>query len=94
MERITRSAARVALPVSLRAIHFNLQAIMMTSYNDQAFNAEALLELIKLLVMIDSRWVPQSPGCSLYVRPTFIGTRPCESLTLTPHSPSAHTIVR
>jgi len=55
MERMTRSAARVALP---------------------AFNPDALLELIKLLVMIDSRWVPQSPGCSLYIRPTLIGTRP------------------
>lgn len=29
--------------------------------------------------MIDSRWVPQLPGCSLYIRPTLIGTRPCES---------------
>ncbi|KAF9780991.1 branched-chain amino acid aminotransferase II [Thelephora terrestris] len=55
MERMTRSAARVALP---------------------AFNSDALLELIRLLVMIDSRWVPQAPGCSLYIRPTLIGTRP------------------
>ena len=39
--------------------------------------------------MIDSRWVPQSPGCSLYIRPTLIGTRPCKSLTLHFLFPSA-----
>ena len=36
--------------------------------------------------MIDSRWIPQSPGCSLYIRPTLIGTRPCESPAPHPHS--------
>lgn len=55
MERMNRSAARLALPV---------------------FNPDALLELINLLVMMDSRWVPKAPGCSLYIRPTMIGTRP------------------
>ena len=82
MERMTRSAARVALPVSLRN-PFCSPCNALTSY-DQAFDADALLELIKLLVMIDSRWVPQSPGCSLYVRPTLIGTRPCKSFPLLP----------
>lgn len=75
MERMTRSAARVALPVSLRN-HFTLRSIALTSCG-QTFDPDALLELIKLLVMIDSRWVPQSPGCSLYIRPTLIGTRSC-----------------
>lgn len=36
------------------------------------------MDLIILLVMIDARWVPQAPGCSLYIRPTMIGTRPCK----------------
>jgi branched-chain amino acid aminotransferase len=63
--------------------------LSLTSH-DQTFNADALLELIKLLVMIDSRWVPQSPGCSLYIRPTLIGTRPCKPFPPPPHSSSTH----
>lgn len=41
-----------------------------------AFDTDALLVLIKRLVMIDARWIPSQPGYSLYVRPTIIGTRP------------------
>ena len=37
--------------------------------------------------MIDSRWVPKSPGCSLYIRPTLIGTRPCEYFLPAPAQP-------
>ncbi|KAG6871247.1 hypothetical protein C0995_006839 [Termitomyces sp. Mi166 len=55
MERLVRSAERVALP---------------------PFDPDALLVLIKRLVMIDARWIPSKPGHSLYIRPTFIGTRP------------------
>ncbi|KAG6818934.1 hypothetical protein H0H93_016983 [Arthromyces matolae] len=39
------------------------------------FDPEALLVLIKRLVMIDERWIPSKPGHSLYIRPTIIGTR-------------------
>ncbi|KAF5355941.1 hypothetical protein D9756_004269 [Leucocoprinus leucothites] len=39
------------------------------------FNGEALLELIKRLVRLDSRWIPTEPGHSLYIRPTMIGTQ-------------------
>ena len=62
----------------------------MTLSGGQTPDANALLELIKLLVMIDSRWIPQSPGCSLYIRPTLIGTRPCESPAPHPHSLLTH----
>ncbi|KAG5334683.1 hypothetical protein C0989_003095 [Termitomyces sp. Mn162] len=55
MERLLRSAERVALP---------------------PFDPDALLVLIKRLVMIDARWIPSKPDHSLYIRPTFIGTRP------------------
>ncbi|CEQ40495.1 SPOSA6832_02124 [Sporobolomyces salmonicolor] len=39
------------------------------------FEGEVLIELIKKLLEVDERWVPTDPGCSLYIRPTMIGTR-------------------
>ncbi|KAG8695732.1 hypothetical protein FRC09_008970 [Ceratobasidium sp. 395] len=35
------------------------------------FNGEALLDIIKTLVKLDSHWIPQEPGHSLYIRPTL-----------------------
>jgi len=40
------------------------------------FDGTKLLELIKKLVTVDARWIPRAPGCSLYIRPTIVGTRP------------------
>ncbi|PSR73742.1 hypothetical protein PHLCEN_2v10432 [Hermanssonia centrifuga] len=40
------------------------------------FDPNELLKLIKRLVQIESRWIPQESGYSLYIRPTIIGTRP------------------
>ncbi|KAK6907706.1 branched-chain amino acid aminotransferase [Kwoniella mangroviensis CBS 10435] len=39
------------------------------------FDGEALIELIKKLVVLDSEWIPKEPGYSLYIRPTLIGTQ-------------------
>lgn len=39
------------------------------------FDGEQLIKLIKKLVDIDSDWVPEEPGYSLYIRPTLIGTQ-------------------
>ncbi|KAG7529412.1 hypothetical protein FFLO_05684 [Filobasidium floriforme] len=39
------------------------------------FDGEQLTELIKKLVLLDSRWIPGEPGYSLYIRPTLIGTQ-------------------
>jgi len=50
------------------------------------FDSRALLTLIKRLVMIDSRWIPQVPGYSLYIRPTIIGTRPYLSVAASDHA--------
>jgi len=33
-------------------------------------------ESIKALIEIDKAWVPDAPHCSLYIRPTLIGTEP------------------
>ncbi len=40
----------------------------------QEFDGEAFLDCIKELIRVDSDWVPKSQECSLYIRPTFIGT--------------------
>ncbi|KAK4057933.1 branched-chain-amino-acid transaminase bat2 [Microbotryomycetes sp. JL221] len=39
------------------------------------FNGADLIELIKKLVALDEHFIPTDPGCSLYLRPTMIGTR-------------------
>ncbi|GAA5883232.1 hypothetical protein JCM16303_007320 [Sporobolomyces ruberrimus] len=39
------------------------------------FDGEELIKLIMELVKVDDRWIPTDPGCSLYIRPTMIGTR-------------------
>jgi branched-chain amino acid aminotransferase len=36
----------------------------------------AMLEALKTLVRLDADWVPRTPGCSLYIRPTIIATDP------------------
>lgn len=40
------------------------------------FDQTEFLKCIKKLISIDQEWVPYSQKCSLYVRPTFIGTEP------------------
>lgn len=40
------------------------------------FDKEYFIDCIKELVRIDSNWVPQKRGYSLYIRPTFIATTP------------------
>lgn len=39
------------------------------------FDGTELTTLIKRLVALDSQWVPDAPGHSLYIRPTLIGTQ-------------------
>ncbi|KAH9005723.1 branched-chain amino acid aminotransferase II [Lactarius hatsudake] len=65
MERMARSAERVALP---------------------PFDADALLILIRCLVVIEARWIPRARGCSLYIRPTLIGTRPSLGVSASTHA--------
>ncbi|WEW55555.1 branched-chain-amino-acid transaminase bat2 [Emydomyces testavorans] len=54
MERLNRSAKRIALPT---------------------FDTNAMIQLISRLVDLDSRFIPQERGYSLYIRPTMIGTQ-------------------
>lgn len=39
------------------------------------FDGEALTELIKKLIVLESEWIPKEKGYSLYIRPTLIGTQ-------------------
>eukprot|EP01132_Coremiostelium_polycephalum_P000412 gene412-522_t len=39
------------------------------------FNQEAVVELIKKLVLLDKDWIPEGKGYSLYLRPTVISTQ-------------------
>lgn len=38
-------------------------------------DSEELLECLKELVRVDKRWIPEEDNCSLYIRPTYIGTQ-------------------
>jgi len=40
-----------------------------------AFDGEKYLECIKQLIRLDKDWVPKTRGCSLYIRPTLLGTQ-------------------
>ncbi|KNC82443.1 branched-chain-amino-acid aminotransferase [Sphaeroforma arctica JP610] len=40
------------------------------------FDQDQFLECIKELVKVDSAWIPEEKGYSLYLRPTAIGTQP------------------
>ncbi|KAG8902644.1 hypothetical protein FRB99_004296 [Tulasnella sp. 403] len=49
------------------------------------FDSRALLTLIKRLVLVDQRWIPNLRGYSMYIRPTYIGTRPAVGVTASTH---------
>ena len=68
-----RSAARVALPV--RSLPHHLAVCGLSMHLPQSLNTDELLKLIKELIKVESRWIPDLPGYSLYIRPTIIGTR-------------------
>jgi branched-chain amino acid aminotransferase len=38
--------------------------------------AELFMQALRELVSLESRWVPADEGCSLYIRPTLIGSEP------------------
>ncbi|KAJ7183745.1 branched-chain amino acid aminotransferase II [Mycena filopes] len=50
------------------------------------FDADALLTCINKLVLLETRWIPEIPGHSLYIRPTFIGTKPSIQVGASDHA--------
>jgi branched-chain amino acid aminotransferase len=75
MRRLERSCARLALPVSIIASVHRL-SLTRLHYSVQPIDGDAVLELVKRLVNIEKRWMPEESGYSLYIRPTIIATRP------------------
>lgn len=51
-----------------------------------SLDTNELLKLIKILVQLESRWIPTLKGYSLYVRPTMIGTRPSLGVAASDHA--------
>lgn len=45
------------------------------------FDGEEFLKCLKHLISIEKEWVPYSNKCSLYIRPTLIGTTPALGVT-------------
>jgi hypothetical protein len=101
MERMVRSTARVALPVRTVPTLLPSTLTDTLTHNSrpdptrsdaplcpthQPFDASALLTLIKRLVALDARWIPRARGCSLYIRPTIIGTRPSLGVLASRHA--------
>ena len=43
----------------------------------QQMDNDELLKCIVELVRVDKEWTPTAPNCSLYIRPTMIGTNVC-----------------
>ncbi|KAJ7585679.1 aminotransferase [Mycena floridula] len=84
MERLARSAARIALPVRLTSQTGSPGSYLSRPH--QPFDPNALLTLIKRLVDIDSRWIPSIHGYSLYLRPTMIGTRSALAVAPSDHA--------
>lgn len=41
-----------------------------------AFDTQELLQCVKALLRVESRWVPRKPGFALYLRPTVMATTP------------------
>ncbi|GFS88580.1 branched-chain-amino-acid aminotransferase, cytosolic [Nephila pilipes] len=72
MKAYRRSDSKIAL------FRPELNARRLLSSSERAslpsFDCEELLKCIKKLVSIDSKWVPGDDDCSLYIRPTMIGT--------------------
>ncbi|KAJ7155322.1 aminotransferase [Mycena filopes] len=56
------------------------------------FDSAALLACITKLVLLEKRWIPELPGHSLYIRPTFIGTKPSIKVGASDHA-TLYTIV-
>ena len=51
----------------------SMERLQMPGYD---FEPKELIQLLKKLVKLDERWIPDGDGYSLYIRPTVIATHP------------------
>ena len=56
-------------------VHSELYFKFFLFYKWQGFDGEEFLKCLRHLVHIEKEWVPYSNKCSLYIRPTLIGTQ-------------------
>ena len=56
-------------------VHSVLYFKFFLFYKWQGFDGEEFLKCLRHLVHIEKEWVPYSNKCSLYIRPTLIGTQ-------------------
>ena len=54
-----------------RRIRRSAERLMMESVDEEMFG-----RAVKSLVLLERDWIPDAPGCSLYIRPTIIATDP------------------
>lgn len=57
---------------NMERMNYSMTRLSMPPINGN----DGLLECIKELIRVDSSWVPDKEGYSLYIRPTAIGTSP------------------
>ena len=68
----------IFLCIRMACLYFSqANNILMISllYKWQGFDGEEFLKCLRHLVHIEKEWVPYSNKCSLYIRPTLIGTQ-------------------
>ncbi|KAK4055523.1 branched-chain-amino-acid transaminase bat2 [Microbotryomycetes sp. JL201] len=77
MARMLRGVQRMGFPASPTSFSTTVASIAhkLTLCLAQLFEGDDLIHLIKKLVALDEHFIPTDPGCSLYIRPTLIGTR-------------------
>ena len=59
--------------LNMKRLSGSMERLHMPGYD---FDRNELVECIKELVRLDSKWIPTGEGYSLYLRPTVIATHP------------------
>lgn len=68
----TEGKVRLFRPdMNMKRLNTSVERLSMPTFDGAAFT-----ELLKELIRIDSDWVPEGDGYSLYIRPTAISTHP------------------
>lgn len=68
--------------LNMKRLSGSMERLHMPGFD---FDRNELLECIKELVRLDSKWIPSGEGYSLYLRPTVIATHPFLGLS-EPHN--------
>lgn len=58
---------------NMQRLKNSMERLQMPGYD---FDPNELIHLLKQLLQLDQRWIPEGDGYSLYIRPTVIATHP------------------